>query len=76
VELATFLVLSYHLISLTAETQADDHIANQGNAYKADEPNRKLLHPGQHICMPATTIAFQKLARSSLTRSARLDNTL
>lgn len=41
------------LLPLTAEAQADDHVADQSDANETDQSDRQLLHPGQDICTPA-----------------------
>lgn len=39
---------------LTAETQAKEHVADQGDANETDHPDRQFLHPGQNIGVPAS----------------------
>lgn len=39
---------------LTAEAQAEEDVADQGDANETDHPDRQLLHPGQNIGVPAS----------------------
>lgn len=45
---------------LTAKAQADDHVADQGDAYETDQTDGQLLHPGQNICTPAKAKLIDK----------------